>query len=334
MQQAPIRHLRRHRPFGALLLALATVLDPALAAFAQSPMRTVAIGQFVEHPELDNVRRGVIDGLAKAGFDEQHLHLVFESAQGDFPTAVQIAQRFAGMKPDLIVTIGNPMAQAAVRNNAGVPVVFAAVADPLGAGIVSNAAHPGGSVTGVSSFTPVEPQLDLIARLAPQARRIGILGNPAETNSRAVIEAFEKAGAQRGYGFVLQDVMATSEIAASAGNLVGRADVFYVPTDNTVVSGIDAVIKIATGNKIPLFTAETSSVAKGALASAGLDWHQTGVDAGGIAARVLKGEKPGDIAVMKQTGGTRIRVNAQTARALGLALPADLAAQGAEVVAP
>lgn len=321
-----------HRFAGALLLTVASALAPLSAAIAQSLQRTVAIAQFVEHPELDNIRRGVTDGLVKSGFDSARARVVFESAQGDFGTAVQIAQKFGGMKPDVIVTIGSPMGQAAARSGVTVPIVFCGVGDPLGAGIVTNLAHPGGRITGVSSFTPIEPQLDLIRKLVPQAHRIGILANPAEYNSHAVVVAIQKIGSQRGFSFVVQDVMASSEIASAASNLVGQVDAFYVPTDNTVVSGIDAVIKVARANKIPLFTGETSSVRKGAFASAGLDWYQTGVDAGGVAARILRGEKPGEIPVMNQTGGVQIVINSRTAREIGVALPVDLAAQGAHLV--
>lgn len=332
-----MRKFLRRRSFAsrstvALLATVAYALAPLSAAFAQPALRTVSIAQFVEHPELDNIRRGVMDALVKSGFDSTHARVVFESAQGDYATGVQIAQKFAGMKSDVIVTIGSPMGQAAVRSGVGVPIVFCGVADPLGAGLVTNAAHPGGRVTGVRSFTPIEPQLDLIHKITPQVHRIGILANPAENNSHSVVLAIQNIGAKRGYSFVVQDVMSSSEISSAAANLVGKVDAFYVPTDNTVVSGIDAVIKVARANKIPLFTGETSSVRRGGFASAGLDWYQTGVDAGGLVARILRGEKPGEIPVLNQTGGVNTVVNSRTASEIGIALPVDLAAKGAHLV--
>ena len=104
-----------------------------------------------------------------------------------------------------------------------------------------------------------------------------------------------------------------------------------MPTDNTVVSGAEAVVKVALANRIPLFTAETGGAKRGALAAAGFDWHEIGLDAGRIAARVLRGEKPGDIPV-QPARGIAVRLNARTARALGLALPPDLVARAAQVV--
>lgn len=300
-------------------------------AVAQSGRRTVAITQIVEHPDLDNVRRGVTEALAEEGFGPATTTIVFESAQGDVATGVQIAKRFVGLAPDVIVAIGTPTAQAVVRSTTAIPIVFGGIGDPLGAGLVRSMDHPGGNVTGASAFTPVEPQLDLLRALVPSARRIGILSNPAEANSRAAVDAVVKAGTARGYEFVRENVMASSEISSAASNLVGKVDVFYVPTDSTVVSGVEAAVKVALANKVPMFTSETGGAKRGALAAAGFDWRQIGLDAGRIAARVLRGEKPGDIAV-KPASGISIRLNARTARTIGVALPPDLLARAAEVV--
>lgn len=315
----------------ALAYGLLIAIGSQSGAFAQSGQRTVAITQIVEHPDLDNVRRGVTEALAREGFGPGTTKIVFESAQGDVATGVQIAKRFVGLAPDVIVAIGTPTAQAVVRSTTTIPVVFGGIGDPLGAGLVKNMDRPGGNVTGASAFTPVEPQLDLLKTLVPNARRIGILSNPAEANSRAAVDAIVKAGTARGYEFVRENVMASSEISSAASNLVGKVDAFYVPTDSTVVSGVEAVVKVALANKIPMFTSETGGARRGALAAAGFDWHEIGLDAGRIAARVLRGEKPGDIAV-KPASGLSLRLNARTARAIGVALPPDLVARAAEVV--
>ena len=310
---------------------LMMAVSPPSGALAQSSQRTVAITQIVEHPDLDNVRRGVTDALAQEGFGPGTTKIVFESAQGDIATGVQIAKRFVGLAPDVIVAIGTPTAQAVVRSTTTIPIVFGGIGDPLGAGLVRSMTDPGGNVTGASAFTPVEPQLDLLRALLPNARRIGILSNPAEANSRSAVDAIVKAGTARGYEFVRENVMASSEISSAASNLVGKVDVFYVPTDSTVVSGVEAAVKVALANKVPMFTSETGGAKRGALAAAGFDWHQIGLDAGRIAARVLNGEKPGNIPV-KPASGLSIRLNARTARAIGVALPADLVARAAEVI--
>ena len=300
-------------------------------ACAADAVRIIAITQIVEHPDLDRVRQGVLDALKAARIDEPDYKLVYESAQGDIATTVQIARRFAGLDPAVIVAIGTPSAQAVIRATKTVPVVFGGIGDPLGAGLVPDLRRPGGNVTGSGALTPVEPQLDILAQLLPDARRIGILSNPAEANSRAAVDALVKAAGPRGYTCRVQAVALSADTLTAASDLVGKVDFIYVPTDNTVVSAMDSVIKVELGSKLPVFTSESGGAGRGALASAGFDWYGIGQATGTIVARVLRGEKPGDIPVQQATA-IALRINARTARAIGVALPPGLMARAAEVV--
>lgn len=291
--------------------------------------KTIAISQIIENADLDKVRLGAVDALKQAGFTD--LKIVYENAQGDVGTAVQIGKRFAGLSLDLILVIGTPTAQAVMRSVTNVPIVFGGIGDPVGAGLVTTLDHPGGNLTGTRSFTPVEPQLDLIRKMLPSAKRIGILSNPAEANSRAAVDAFVKAGSAQGYVFVRETVTASSETYTAASNLVGKVDAIYVPTDSTVVSALESVVKVSLSGKVPLFTAETAGVNRGALASIGLDWTEVGNDTGRIAARILKGEKPGDIAIASASR-VSLRINAKTAKSLGVELSTELLAQAVQIV--
>ena len=291
--------------------------------------KTIAISQIIENADLDKVRLGAVDALKQAGFTD--LKIVYENAQGDVGTAVQIGKRFAGLSLDLILVIGTPTAQAIMRSVTNVPIVFGGIGDPVGAGLVATLDHPGGNLTGTRSFTPVEPQLDLIRKMLPSAKRIGILSNPAEANSRAAVDAFVKAGSAQGYVFVRETVTASSETYTAASNLVGKVDAIYVPTDSTVVSALESVVKVSLSGKVPLFTAETAGVNRGALASIGLDWTEVGNDTGRIAARILKGEKPGDIAIASASR-VSLRINAKTAKSLGVELSTELLAQAVQIV--
>jgi putative tryptophan/tyrosine transport system substrate-binding protein len=317
--------------FKAMRVACAAVLLFGLLepSRAQPAPRTIAISQIIENADLDGVRRGAVDALRQAGYTD--LKIVYENAQGDVGTAVQIAKRFAGLSPDLILVIGTPTAQALMRSVTNIPIVFGGIGDPVGAGLVATLDHPGGNLTGTRSFTPVEPQLDLIRKILPAAKRIGILNNPAEANSRAAVDAFVKAGSALGYVFVRETVTASSEAYTAASNLVGKVDAIFVPTDSTVVSALESVVKVSLSGKVPLFTAETGGVNRGALASVGLDWTEIGNDTGRIAARVLNGEKPGDIPVAAASR-VSLRINAKTAKSLGIELPAEVVAQADQIV--
>ena len=319
---------RRH-----FVAAVPGLLAPPLcrvAAAAEAP-RVIAISQIVEHPGLDRVRQGILDGLQKAGVDAASSRVLYESAQGDLATTVQIARRFVGLNPAIIIAIGTPSAQAAVRATKAIPIVFGGIGDPLGAGLVRNLQHPSGNVTGSGALTPVEPQLDILKLLLPAATRVGLLSNPAEANSRAAVDAFVQAATPRGYACRVQAVTSSSETLTAASSLVGKVDLIYVPTDSTVVSSMDSVVKVQLGSKLPVFTSESGGAARGALAAAGFDWYEIGLDTGAIAARVLDGEKPGDIPV-KQATSISLSLNARTARAIGVPLPADLLARAVRVV--
>jgi putative ABC transport system substrate-binding protein len=323
------RSVRLRASLAVLAFTIAPCAFQSNLAWAQAKPKVIAMTQIAEGFDLDDVRRGIIDAIKKSGFADAKIN--YENAQGDVGTAVQIAQRFVGMSPDLIIAIGTPSAQGVVRSTKTIPVVFGGIADPLAAGLVASLEHPGGNATGTRAFTPVEPQLDLIKKVVPSARRIGILNNPAEVNSRSISDAFIKAGATRGYEFVHQMVTSSSETYTAAGSLVGRVDVIWLPPDSTVAASLESVVKIALINKLPLFGSASGAVNSGALGSVGLDWYRIGVETGQVAIRVLNGEKPGDIAIASASV-TSLSLNPKSAKLMGVELPADLIAQAARIV--
>jgi putative ABC transport system substrate-binding protein len=312
-----------------LAFAIALCAGQFNLAWAQPKLKVIALTQIAEGSDLDDVRHGIIDTLKKGGFADTKIY--YENAQGDVGTAVQIAQRFVGMSPDIIIAIGTPVAQAVIRSTKTIPVVFGGIGDPLAAGLIASLEHPDGNATGTRAFTPVEPQLDLIKKLVPSAKRIGILNNPAEANSRSISDAFIKVGEARGYAFVHQMVTSSSETYAAAGSLVGKVDVIWLPPDSTVAASLESVVKIALSNKLPLFGATSGAVKSGAIGSVGLDWYRIGVDTGQVAIRVLNGEKPGEIAVASAPV-TSLSLNPKSAKLMGVELPGDLMAQAARIV--
>jgi putative ABC transport system substrate-binding protein len=309
--------------------ALAGVLLATAGTVQFAHAQTVAVTQFVEHPELDKVRKGALDALKEAGYASANV--VFESAQADIATASQIASRFNGLNPAVIIAIATPSAQMVVNTGTSVPVVFGAVSDPVAAGLVKDLDHPGGNVTGTSARPDVGPQLDQIKQLTPGVKRIGVLFNPAEVNSKVLVEDFVKQGAARGFDVRTEAVTSSAEVLSATANLVDRVDAIYVPTDSTVVSGLEAAAGLAIEKKLPLYTADTNGVNRGALAAIGYDYYEVGRDTGAIAARILGGEKPGDIAVVPAKKSSQL-FNAKTAKAIGIIIPKDLLDQASAVI--
>ena len=309
----------------AALAALALVLiAPAEAAETKS----VAITQIVEHPALDACRKGVEDELKAQGIE---VTWTYESAQGNPGTAAQIARKFVGQAPAAIVAISTPSAQTVVAATKDIPVIFTAVTDPVGAKLVADPKKPGGNVTGMSDLSPIAKHLDLIARITPKAKRIGVISNPGEANSVTLVGLLKEHAPARGMTIVEAAAPRSNDVLAAARSLVGKVDAIYVPTDNTVVSALEGVIKTGIENKLPVYAGDTDSVPRGAIAALGFNYYDVGRQTGTILARVLKGEKPGDIAV-QGVEKTELAVNPKSAEAMGVTIPADVIAEAKTVV--
>lgn len=281
---------------------LTTVLSAALLSatlstgIAFAADKFVAVTAIVEHPALDAVRDGVKEALAKEGFEEgKNLKWRYQSAQGNTGTAAQIARQFIGEKPDAIVAIGTPSAQALVAATKTIPIVYSAVTDPIAAQLVKSLDASGSNVTGSSDALELEKQVDLIKQVVPQAKRVGIVYNPGEANSSVVVKQLKELLPKSGMTLVEASAPRSVDVGSAARSLVGKVDVIYTNTDNNVVSAYEALVKVGNESRIPLIAADTDSVKRGAIAALGVSYKGLGEQAGAIVARILKGEKPGDI---------------------------------------
>lgn len=315
------------RKLGFALAAAALFATPALAADI-----TVAVTAIVEHPALDAARDGVKDALAAEGFkDGDNITFVYQSAQGQPATAAQIARQFVGDGVTVIVPISTPSAQAAVAATKDIPIVFTAVTDPLAAQLVPSLAKPGGNVTGISDMSPMADHVALIKEITPNVKKLGVLFNPGEANSVSLVNRLKEVAGPAGIEVVEAAATKSADVQAAARGLVGNVDAMYVPTDNTVVSALEAAIAVAEENRIPFYAGDTDSVKRGALASIGFNYYDVGVETGKVVARVLKGEKPGDIDVTFASGSD-LYVNKAAAAKMGVTIPDAVIARASTVI--
>ncbi len=313
-----------------LFLAAAAIALVSPAAVAQT--KTVAITAIVEHPALDATRDGVVEALKAAGFTPgETLKVEYQSAQGNPATAAQIARQFVGARPDVIVPISTPSAQAVVASTRDIPVVFTAVTDPVGAQLVRSLEKPGANVTGVSDMAPVAEHVALIREIVPSVKRLGVVYNPGEPNSVSLVKALKDEAQKAGLTVVEATATKSADAQSAARSLVGKADAVYVPLDNTVVSALESVVAVGQQAKLPVFSADTDSVARGTIASMGFDYRQVGRQTGEAVARILKGEKPGDIPVVFAKG-TDLFVNPKSAAAMGVTIPEAVTKRATKVV--
>lgn len=294
------------------------------SASPQAQAYTIGITQIVTHPALDAAVEGFKAGLAEKGFTNVTYEL--KNAEGDMATASSIAQAFASQSMDLIMGVATPTSQAMVKADTTTPIVFTAVTDPVGAGLVADAEAPDANVTGVSDMLPMQPHLDLIKQIVPDIKTLGVLYNAGEANSVFLIEQEKEAAAAMGVEIVEATASNSSEVKAAADSLVGRVDAISVLTDNTVVSALESVIKMCQQEDIPLISGDTDSVERGAVAAYAFDYRDLGVQAGYMAAEILSGTPISEIPV-QYAEKLQLSVNPKAAEAMGVTLPEELTSQ-------
>jgi len=310
-----------------LVILIGLVIGLCTLAVGAAPL-TIGITKIVEHPALDAIEQGVIDALTAAGYEQDvDVQYLLASAQGDITTASSIAQNYQAQNADLVVAIATASAQAAaeVYRGTNVPVIYAAVTDPVGAAmLVPSATDPSGNenITGVSDMIPVASQLQLLKDLSPEIKRVGIVYNAGEPNSVVLTEMAEAAAPALGLTIVKATADSSANVPIAAQSLIGRVDAYYVTTDNAVVSAIDSVLAASIEAGVPFMVADPTSLAHATLA-AGFDYYDLGLTVGAMVLDVLSGTLPNEIPVTYVTEG-QLHLNLDLAAEINLEFPAAL----------
>jgi len=308
------------------LLGVAISLVVAGHVLAQEARPLVAFTAIVEHPALDDVRKGAIAELARQGYVEgRSLRISFDSAQGQPANAAQIAAKLIGQRPNVIVAISTPSAQAMLAATKGLPIVFSAVTDPVAAKLVADAAKPGANITGVSDMAPVVQQVALARELVPSLKRLGVIYNPGEANSIALIAALRRATDAAGLELIESAANRTVDLSAAAERLIGKVDAIYLPTDNVVASGLESVIAVTRQQRIPT-VGDAGYVQRGVMIGSGFNYLEIGRVTGQMVVEILKGRKPGDIPV-GYSSNLEVAVNLAEANRIGFSIPPAIVAR-------
>lgn len=285
---------------------------------------SVSIIQIVEHPSLDAVREGAMEAIEKSDLKDK-VSYDYMNAQGSMVTTAQIAKKIMGKRPSAILAIGTPAAQASINKNTQIPVVFSPITDPVGAKLVKSLEQPGGIATGTSDRSPVKQQLELILKIIPNAKKIAIMYNPGESNSISLVKAFKEACKELKLKAEEGVVQNTAMVYGSASSLKSKGvDAIYIPTDNTLVSAIESVIKAGIATKTPVFSAESESVAKGALATLSVNYRRLGETSGQMLVQIL--EKKSQTATMpvQTQDNFELHINQKNAEKMGVTFPAEI----------
>ncbi|MGE4213944.1 MAG: ABC transporter substrate-binding protein [Anaerotignaceae bacterium] len=284
---------------------------------------TIGISQFAVHGSLDNCREGFLQGLAEEGIIVgENLTVTYENAQADTGTAGQIADNFVSNGVDMICAIATPSAASAytAAMKSDIPVIYTAVSDPISAGLANADGTPVAEITGTSDKLPVEQQLEMIRKMLPDAKSIGIIYTTSEANSEATVKEYEAHVAEFGFTLETVGISTTADIPLAADSLVAKVDCINNLTDNTVVQGLATVLSKANAVKIPVFGSEVEQVKNGCLAAVGIEYTDLGIQTGKMAAKVLKGEAKASQMNFELISECGLYVNKAVATELGITL--------------
>lgn len=310
----------------AILLVLAMVMMMLSGCGSKNAesgdeMFKVGIIQLMEHPSLDTIRESIIEGLEDEGYVEgENLKIEYQNGQNDMSTMKNIAQTFVGDECDVIVAIATPAAQAALSETTEIPIVFAAITDPVGAGLVDSLDNPGGNVTGTSDEVSAEMIMNLAKDITPDFKTIGVLYNIGEDNSVSVVAQLKEYAGKNGYKVIESTVTNTGEVQQAAQYLADKVDIVFSPIDNTVASSMAVATETFNNAGIPFYVSADSMVNDGGLATCGIDYTVLGRETAAMIADILEGADPAAIAVRKMSEMS-VYVNKETAKALNIEIP-------------
>jgi putative ABC transport system substrate-binding protein len=309
-----------------LLVVLALVL-PLMNACKGEGVIKIGISQIVTHPALDATREGVIKGLADKGYvDGENIEIDYQNSEGDMALVDTISEKFVSDNVDVIVTIATPNTLSAIAAAKGtdIPVIFTAVTDPAGSGMVESwESHPDDNVTGVSDMISVADDVKLITQIVPGVKTLGTLFNDGEANSVFLVEKLKEACQPLGIEVVERPVSTSADVLTAAQSLVGQVDAIWVGTDNTVVSGLEALIGICEEEGIPFFPSDNESVERGGIACYGFDYYDIGYQTGEMVAKILEGADASQTPVEKGKI-VSLSVNTVAAERMGVTIPQGL----------
>jgi putative tryptophan/tyrosine transport system substrate-binding protein len=305
-----------------------------LAARAQQAMPVVGILGISAPDTIGDRLRMFRLGLKEAGYiDGENLVIEYRWTENQFDRLPELVADFVRKQVAVITTVAGASLAAKLATTS-IPIVFIATEDPVRLGLVASLARPGGNLTGINIFSAelVAKRLELVRELLPSATRIAVLIRPTGPSSEATLRDIEPAAHVLGFQVQVLNASTAREIDAAFATLRReRLDALFLGADPFFTSRRVQLANLATRHVVPMISATREVPEAGGLISYGANiadgWRQVGVYVG----RILRGTKPADLPVVQSTKFELV-INAQTARILGVDVPAALLARADEVI--
>ncbi|HNW92895.1 MAG TPA: ABC transporter substrate-binding protein [bacterium] len=302
------------------LLALGVLLAGCGGADRALQVRQLAFLAYNDNPLTEQCLAGVRDGLAAAGWREgTEFTLTVDNAQGDMAALTALAAARADGNDELLFVSSTPALQAVMRQPPRAPVVFTNTADPLLAGVGESFMRHKPNVTGICSMVDMTATLNLVQELLPHTRAVATLVTPAEINTGVYRDRLREAARQRGWILLDVPVSGPAELATAAQAMCARRpDAIIQIPDNLTSAGMAAIVQAAMQAQVPLFTLTMTADSSGIVAAQGVDFRQCGVEAAGMALRILREGVPPAAIPIQTVSQSTLRLNRALARCWGL----------------
>lgn len=274
----------------AVMLAALTLGGCSSSKNANKDVVHIGILQYVEHPSLSAARKGFVAELKKEGYvDGKNLKLDYENAQGDQSNLQTISTNLLSNN-DLVLGIATPAAQTLSNLSTDVPVLFTAVTDPVSAKLVKTMENPEGIATGTSDMSPISKQVELLQKVMPNVKKVGIMYTTNERNSEVQVEEAQKEFAKAGIDVLTKGISSTNDVQDTAKSLMSQTQVLFIPTDNMIVSAISLITELSKEMKVPVVGGSADIVEQGVLFTYGANYEALGRQTAKLAVRIIKGE--------------------------------------------
>lgn len=308
-----------------ILAAVIALSITGCSAGSQKGKFSVGIIQFVEHEALDASREGFIAALADNDYkDGEKITIDYQNAQADSSNMSTISDRFVSKKVDLILAIATPAAQAIAGKTTEIPILGTAITDYVVARLADSNEAPGGNVSGTTDMNPIKEQIDLLVKLVPAAKTVGVLYNSSEDNSILQAKIAKEAIEALGLKYTEVTVSNSNEVQQATQSIVNQCDAIYIPTDNTFASAMPVVHGVTSESKTPVICGESGMVNKGGLATLGINYYDLGYQTGLMAVKIFEGKAKPATMPIESASGFDFAINGTVAGEIGLEIPADL----------
>jgi len=294
----------------------------------QTAIPKVGILQMMSHPALDQIHQGINDTLKKHGYvDGKNIKIEFQNAQGDQSNLRTISKQFVQDDVDVAVGIATPAVQSLMSATKTTPIILGGITDPVGSGLIKSEKEPGGNVTGVAGAAPISEQLNLMKQVIPDLKTIGIIYTSSDAPSASQMKEMQNLAEKNGITVKVSSISSVNDLQQVATALAKNVQTIYVPTDNTVASGMKLLSAIAAKQNIAVFPAATTMVKDGGLATDGISQYELGQQTGEHVVKVLQGkESPATTPITVVNKGHLI-LNEKMAHKLNIQFPDSLVKQ-------